>query len=443
MAGLLTTIRSRLASAIMPTAPVGSGGWTPIAGIIREPYTGAWQNNDALTINSALQNPAVFRCVSLIAGDIGKTPLNLVALDSDGIWTATTSPAFSPVLRRPNRYQLFGQFLEQWVISKLINGNAYILKDRDSRGVVTALYVLDPTIVHVLVAPDGTVFYQLGVSYLAGLPEGVVAAPASEIIHDRWNCAIHPLIGISPLYACGGDAQAANAIRTSQIDFFNVGGRPSGLLVAPTEVSQDTIDRLSAAWAAKKPGQTAITGWGFKYQDIGPNATDSQLIDQSDHAVATIAGCFGVPVSYVDSSKQPPYANSEATQLQYLSQCLQVHMTGIENALDDGLELPTPYGTEFDLSALMWMDTATRTAAAKDGIASGALSPDEARFDYYGKGPVKGGDTPYLQQQNWPLDQLANRPAPTIPAAPPATPNDPANPTPEQVAAAVGELAGV
>ena len=97
------------------------------------------------------------------------------------------------------------------------------------------------------------------------------------------------------------------------------------------------------------------------------SAVDAQLTEQRDATVATIAGCFGVPISYVDSSKQPPYANSEATQLQYQSQCLQVHMTALECALDEGLDLPSPYGTEFDIDSLIWMDTQTKTEAAHDG----------------------------------------------------------------------------
>jgi HK97 family phage portal protein len=433
--GILTTIRSRVASALAPASPRGSGGWIPIVG---EPYTGAWQQNISLAADTALSNPTVFRCVSLIAGDIAKTPLNLVALDAHGIWTPTSSPAFSPVLRKPNRYQLIGQLLEQWVLSKLLDGNTYVLKERDDRGVVVRLYVLEPSQVKVLVAPDGSVYYQLARNDLAGVAEGELAAPAREIIHDRWNCAFHPLVGISPLYACGGAAAEANNIQNSQIEFFAKGGRPSGLLVAPTEIDEKTAARLSATWHGLGPGKTAVVGYGMKYQEIGTNAVDSQLAEQRDQSVATIAGCFGVPISYVDSSKQPPYANSEATQLQYASQTLQQHMNGIECALDDGLELPTPYGTEFDIDALIWMDTATRTKAAHDS--QGTLSPNEARFKYYGVGPVDGGETPYLQQQNYPLEGLAGRQAPAIPAAP-APPAPPIDPTEQQVAAAIGELA--
>jgi HK97 family phage portal protein len=445
--GIFRTLQTRLFGTPAPVPrPAGSGPWIPV---INEPYTGAWQNNEALALETPLTNPTVFRCVSLIAGDIAKTPLELVALDADGIWNPTTSPAFSPVLRKPNRYQTIGQFLEQWMLSKLLYGNTYVLKERDARGVVVGLYVLDPAQVTVLVAPDGAVYYQLGRSDLAGLPEGELGVPAREIIHDRWNCAYHPLVGISPLYACGGAASEANLIQNSQSEFFSKGGRPSGLLVAPTEIDPKTAERLSATWHGLGPGKTAVVGYGMKYQDIGTSAVDSQLTAQLDQTVATIAGCFGVPISYVDSSKQPPYANSEATQLQYQSQCLQVHMTSLECALDEGLELPAPYGTEFDIDTLIWMDTATRTKAAHDGIMAGVLSPNEARLKYFGLGPVDGGETPYLQQQMYSLAALATRDpaapqamaAPAAPAPQSESAAPPDNPPEEQVAAAIGELA--
>ena len=38
------------------------------------------------------------------------------------------------------------------------------------------------------------------------------------------------------------------------------------------------------------------------------------------------------------------------------SQCLQSLIVSSEKCLDEGLELPTPYGTEFDIDDLIWMD---------------------------------------------------------------------------------------
>jgi phage portal protein BeeE len=117
------------------------GGWF---GLVRESFAGAWQRNIDIRVENVLTYTAVFSCISLIANDIAKLRLRLVRQDDDGIWVETESSAFSPVLRRPNRYQNRIQFIANWVTSKLVHGNTYVLKQRDQRGIVTALYILDP-----------------------------------------------------------------------------------------------------------------------------------------------------------------------------------------------------------------------------------------------------------------------------------------------------------
>ena len=202
-----------------------------------------------MTTETALSNPSVFGCVSGIAADIAKiAPPLLLEQDDDGFWTETTNPAYTPVLRRPNRYQTAQQFYEQWMLSKLLHGNAYILKSRDERGVVNQLDPLDPRRVKVLVAPDGSVYYELQSNDLAGIANDAppVVVPAREIIHDRFNCAYHPLMGISPLYAIAGAVSQAGAITSSSTTFFAKGGRPAGVLVAPTKLDPLSAQRIKS-----------------------------------------------------------------------------------------------------------------------------------------------------------------------------------------------------
>jgi hypothetical protein len=71
------------------------------------------------------------------------------------------------------------------------------------------------------------------------------------------------------------------------------------------------------------------------------------------------------------------------------------------------------FGTEFDIDDLIWMDTATRVESASKSIGGGGMSMNEARKKYHGIGPTPGGETPYLQEQNWPVSQLATRELPT------------------------------
>lgn len=427
---VLSAIRSRLGAMFTTAQPVGNGAWYPI---VREPYTGAWQNNDPITAPSALSNPSVFGCVSAISADIGKTaPPLLLEEDADGFWFETRNSAYTPVLRTPNRYQTAQQFIEQVVISLLLHGNAYLLKNRDERGVVNQLYVLDASRVTVLAAPDGSVYYELQPNDLAGIAsaEPPLIAPAREIIHIRINCFFHPLMGVSPLYAVAGAVSQAAAIQSSSSAFFNNGGRSPFALIAPTKLDPASASRLQAEATKFKTSGTMILELGVQLVPMPTSAADTQLIAQLGWTEETIAKAFRYPISLLNSAKQPPYANAEASQLQYKA-CLDPYMASINNGLTRGLEMPLYLKVELDATILTWMDTATRVNAAKVAITAG-LSPNEVRAEFFDRPPVKGGELPYLQQQNWPVAELADRQG--VPAAAPL-------PTEEEVAATVGDLA--
>ena len=78
------------------------GGWWPT---IREFFAGAWQQNVQVSAQDALAYFAVYACTTLIAADVAKCCCRLVEEVDDGVWEETDSPAFSPVLRKPNRFQ--------------------------------------------------------------------------------------------------------------------------------------------------------------------------------------------------------------------------------------------------------------------------------------------------------------------------------------------------
>jgi len=422
--------RARAASPVpSPAGARGGGGWFPV---VREPYTGAWQNNDEITAPTVLTYSAVFACVTLIASDIGKLGLRLVAEDDEGIWTPTSSPAFSPVLRKPNRYQTRIKFVEQWISSKLIHGNTYVLKQRDERGVVVALYVLDPTKVKPLVATDGGVYYELTRDDLSGLTQDHVVVPAREMIHDMMITLYHPLCGVSPIYASGIAAVQGLAIQSNSQRFFTNGSQPGGVLTAPGAIDDSTAARLKAYWetnfSGANVGKVAVLGDGLTYEQMAVNATDAQLIEQLQWTATTVCSCFHIQPYMISVGDPPPYANVEPLTIQYYSQCLQSLIENMELCLDEGLELPKPYGTEFNVDDLMRMDSVSKTQAASTAISSGGLSINEARKKYFDVGPTPGGQTPYLQQQYWPLSQLAERP---IPDGPSATPPPPALPPAE------------
>jgi HK97 family phage portal protein len=431
---------------LRPLSQSGNG-WFPW-GIIRESFTGAWQSNVELRAEQVLTNPTLFAVVTLIATDVAKLCLRLVEQDEADVWTPIDSPAFSPVLRRPNRYQHVTEFVEQWMISKLTQGNTYVLLQRDQRRVVRAMYVLDPSRVTPKVTPSGDLYYELRRDDLSEIAAETVTVPASEIIHDRMVCLFHPLIGVTPIYACGAAANQGLTIQNNSTKFFANGSTPGGVLTAPGAISDETAARLKAHWdtayGGDNYGKIAVLGDGLHYEGTRQTAVDSQLIEQMKWGDERICSTYHVPAYMVGVGPPPPYANVEPLLQAYYSQCIQGHLNKFEKCLDRGLGVDEKiegkqYGTEFDIDDLIWMDTATRSTASQIGISSGALSPNEARKKYHGVGPVQGGDTPYMQNQMWPLKQLSEREtpaAPALPAMPTVTPKPVEDDDAKQLAAA-------
>ncbi len=403
-------------------------GWF---GVVRESFAGAFQSVIEVDApRDILGFSGMYAPLTLIAGDVGKLRAKLMR-NVDGIWTEVETSPFLPVLRKPNHFQTRIQFLETWVLMKLLYGNTYVLKDRDERGVVKALYILDSERVTPAVSTSGDVFYRLSADHLSGL-EGDVTVPAEFIIHDRMNCLWHPLVGVAPLYAAGLSATHGRKIQNNSALFFANMSRPGGMLTAPDEIDDQTALRLKnefdANFSGRNLGKIFVGGNGLKYDSMAVPAEQAQLIEQLEWTVKDIARALLVPYFMV-GGEIPSGSTIEAERLRYYTQCLQKLIEQVELCLDEGLRLPADLCTELDLEGLIRMDTAAQAEAVAKLVSAGVMKPDEGRAKF-GLPPVPGGDTPYLQQQNYSLAALAKRdqmddpfgsraPAPPAPAPKP------------------------
>jgi len=407
-------------------------------GVVREPFTGAWQKNvECESTKNILAFSAVYACVSLIADDISKLRLKLIQLQDDGTWKEVTTSPFVPFLRKPNRYQTRIQFLSQWLVSKLLQGNAYILKERDQRGVVIAGYVLDPRRVIPLVSDDGAVYYRLQYDALSGIEKDGMTVPASEIIHDRMITPWHPLIGVTPIYACGASSTQGIRIQAMSAKFFENMARPSIHLSAPGTITDEFAlslkKRIEDGFSNLNLGRVLVTGGGMKLDPLTMPAQDAQLIEQLKWTVEDVARAFHVP-QYKLGGTMPTFNNGAALNQEYYTQTLQTHIEAIELLLDEALGLGaspnSDLGVELDFDGLMRMDPLSRAERAK--ALAGIAKIDELRL-VENLAPTPGGDAVYLQQQNYSLEALAKRdagPDPFAKAAPPQPTAAPPEPQP-------------
>jgi HK97 family phage portal protein len=281
--------------------------------------------------------------------------------------------------------------------------------------------------VRVLLADDGSVFYQIGLERLAQLL-GSDTIPARDMLHHRLLAMNHPLVGLTPLYAAGVSAMTGQTIQQNSFSFFANMSRASGVLTSPGKISNELANRLKTEWDQNfkggSMGRTAVLGEGMKWEPLTISASDAQLIEQLRWSVEDVARCFRVPSYMLTDASKVSFKNAETLARNYYSQTLQYHIESIEARVNQAFDLRGNTFCEFDLASLLRMEFDARMAAYQTGIQSGVLTINEAR-KLEELPPMAGGNEPLVQAQYRPLS-MAGEPVSAAPAPPaPAEPDDP------------------
>lgn len=393
------------------------GNWRPM--IIGDLFSGGLGYGKKLQNEKLLTHYAVFSCLSLISQDIAKLPFVVVKKNSSDVLQRVDSP-YLKSLRKPNYYQNHIQFKEAWIYSKLMYGNTYALAVRDSAGVIIGHHILDPKSVTPCVSDSGYVYYKLASDKLSGIDEEVMV-PAREVIHDRFNCLFHPLVGISPLYAASASVEQGLKIQENSATFFGNKAVPSGLLTAPGSIGDDTAKRMKEHWesnySGNGAGKVAVLGDGLKFEPMSMTALDSQLIEQLKLTAEVVCALFKVNPYLAGISDKRPQETVEGIYLEYLQKTLHFHIESMEAVLDDAYELDgVTESIDLDITNLLRMDTLNRYKSHGEALKAAFKTINEVRAEE-GLNPVTGGETPYLQQQNYSLEALSKRDAKDDPFA--------------------------
>jgi HK97 family phage portal protein len=261
---------------------------------------------------------------------------------------------------------------------------------------------------------------------LAGIQE-TRSSSRREIIHDRFNCLFHPLVGLSPVYAAGLAATQGLKIQNHSANFFEQRARcrrhahragqdqPGDGGPAEAGLAGEICRRENA-------GKLVVLGDGLKYEQMTMSAVDAQLIEQLKWSAEVVCSTFHVPPYKIGVGQQPTFNNVQTLNTEYYSQCLQVLFEAAEVLLDEGLATGEKLGTEFDTDNLLRMDSVTQMEVLDKG--KNLMAPNEARKAINLK-PVPGGDSVFRQQQDYSLEALAKRDAQDDPFAKAASPRRP------------------
>jgi HK97 family phage portal protein len=369
-----------------------------------------------VTQDSALGIPSVYAAVSLVADAVGSLPLKVFRSVNGGKEEAPDHPVFSLLHDLPNPEITAVEMRSALQGHLMLRGNGYCEIQRDTSNRPVALWPLNPS--QMTVTRDA----QRNLVYLYRLPDGQDAkwtwrnprTMPAPILHVR-GFGSDAYYGYAPLTLHRETLGLANAAREYGARFFSNGARPSGVLKAPGELSDEARARLKAAWDATTRGlsnahRVAVLEQGIEWQQVGINPEDAQMVTTLNLTDAQVAMIFRVPPHMIGQVERSTSWGTgiEQQQTAFLQYSLMPWLVRWEQALARDLLSVKGFATHsirFVVQGMLRGDMASRSAFYQSMLDRGVFSINEVRAleDRNSIGAL--GDQRYLMGNLMPLGE--------------------------------------
>lgn len=388
-----------LFSRMAAPAQRAAGGGVPSYGLI--PPLGSVQSASGLLVSqaTAMTVSAVYAAVSIRAKAVARCAPTLYQVQADESREKVTDHPVARLLKRPNRLQTWFEFIRDLMTAYLLRGNGYAAILRDRRGHPAELILINPDAVMVLEAADGSIFYnvnRIGLFQIAVLQDFPVAIPAEDILHLR-GTSFNMLVAASTIGLARDVIGLSMGLSQQQSRWIGNGARPSVVLQAPTELTDDAAKRLKKNWedftaGVLNVGRTAVLESGVQAKPLALTSVDLQFIDQLQYTVQDVARIFDVPPRKL---MQPDMTRG--------STIIQEEQAWVNGTVCPDLDtIEQKFGITFDLDrdglmlelnedALLRADPMTRYNIGRIGKLSGLISTNEWRRSER-LAPKSGGD---------------------------------------------------
>ena len=377
----------------------------------REPYAPISEHTAPVTIQSALQIPAVWECVNKITRSMSCLPIDVLeVIDRDGNTRRDESGRLYRLLNvSPNASQTPADFLKRITVDYLTEGNAFIRMER-ARGAdyIAALTPLPPGQVRVENTADGVRYI-----YLSETGEQITYTPA-DIMH--WKGIGNNTVGMSMIHFAGTSLTEAASAQNASIDLFRNKGKMNGILSSESPILNKTQmrDFISAFQEMKNADLgVPLLPQGFKFQQLGLSPVDTQLLQTREFIVREFARWFGIPYGLL---------TGEASELVDLSNyfyetVIMPMCTELEQVLTRGLIKNDKIRLKFRTSVLKRMSDTTKIQMQTSYAQNGLRTRNELRRDD-GLERMDGADQLTAQNNLYPVDKLGESDATQTPQTP-------------------------
>jgi len=227
-----------------------------------------------------------------------------------------------------------------------------------------------------------------------------------EIFHLNYYNPTDDYRGMSPLQAARNDMILELHSVSWAKDFFKNGMRPTGILEAPSTLSDSAFKKTQKQFDKKYAGtqKTLLLQEGTKYTPLSLPPKDVEFLEQRKMTKGTVLAAFGVPpIMIMDLSDSSILQNTEIQRRIFWQETLSHKMAMFLEEWNT--ELMPLFGidgayVEFNTSGIeeLQEDKEKKEKRYWEGFAKGSVTPNEIRTDVFGKDALSDSamDATYL-----------------------------------------------
>ncbi len=360
-----------------------------------------------VTPDTALTFSAVFAAVRVISETIAQLPLNYYIKSADGREVNKNSKLQYLIHKEPNPNQTKYVFFDVMITSLMLYGNCYAFIQRDKLGECEAL---------IFIHPDDVVI-KVNNSRVTYVVRNKEEYDASDILHIP-DMTLDGFIGQSRLAYARDNIALGISAQTYGKNFFESGGKISGVLKHPGQLGSDAMQALSSQWqntyhtGYAGTFKTAVLEEGMDYKPIQLRPDEAQFLSTRKFSILEISRIFRVPPHLLGDLERATFSNIEAQSIEFVQYCIDPILMKIEQELDKKLISESQKQLtyfEFNTNALLRGDSKSRSEYYAKLFSVGAISPNEIR-ERENLNNIKNGNAHYV-----PMNMLNTKDKPKEP----------------------------
>jgi HK97 family phage portal protein len=315
---------------------------------------------------------------------VSRLPINVWDIKNDTRELDTRS-AYARLVADPCPYMDPFSFWG-WVQRTLdIYGETYLAINKDDNGAPINLMPMHPSRVAIKRNPDTgryTYYFQAG----SGIGTEVVSFDEGSVVPFKLFNPNKLERGMSKMEALKSTIFAEDSSRNATSSMWKNAGRPNLVLETPNRLGEAGRKRLKLAFdqahaGSTNAGQTLVLEDGVTAKPIQVTAVDMQYIQARQLNREEVCGVYDVAPPIVHILERATFSNISEQMRGFYRDTMAPVIEFIQSVMDKfvGSYWLRPNIMRFDVDGVIRGDYEHRMDAAQKGIATGVLTPNEAR----------------------------------------------------------------